>query len=83
MKIDIRKGGLFGDGKWREVTIHEDGTTIKFDVSEGDELKQFHETLIDSAFNDMSMDEIIMFLTENGYADEIIERYEIEKAEAA
>lgn len=83
MQIDIRKGGLFGDGKWREVTIREDGTTIKFDVSEGDELKSFHERLIDSAFRDMSMDEIVTFLTENGYADEIIERYENEKSEAA
>lgn len=83
MQIDIRKGGLFGDGKWREVTIREDGATIKFDVSVGDELKKLHETLIDSAFDDMSMDEIITFLTECGYADEIIERYENKKSEAA
>ncbi len=29
------------------------------------------------------MDEIIAYLTENSYSDEIIERYEEEKSEAA
>lgn len=83
MKISISKGGIFGDGGWREVTIKEDGATIKFDVSEGKELENFHETLIDAAFGDMTMDEVVKYLTENGYADEIIERYENEKSEVA
>lgn len=83
MEIDIRKGGLFGTESWKDVTVKEDGTTIKFSVNYGAEIKKFHETLLDAAFGDMDMDEIISYLKENGYADEIIERYEDEKSEAA
>lgn len=83
MEIDIRKGGLFGDGSWREVRIREDGTTINFDVSVGAELKKFRETILDAVFGDMSSDEVIAYLNESGYSEEIIERYENSKDDAA
>ncbi|BEM10527.1 hypothetical protein SM14VA5_30310 [Serratia marcescens] len=83
MEIDIRNVNNYGSIEWREVTVKEDGATIKFDVGVGDELKKLHETLLDAAFGDMEMDEIVSYLTANGYADEIIERYEEEKSEAA
>lgn len=83
MEIDIRKGGIFGHETWREVRIKESGTTITFDVSEGNELDSFRETILDAVFGDMSMDEVIKYLNESGYSEEIIERYEEEKSEAA
>lgn len=83
MEIDIRKGGICGHATWREVRIKEGGTTINFDVSDGNELNSFRETIIEAVFGDMSMDEVVKYLTESGYSDEIIERYENEKSEAA
>lgn len=83
MEIDIRKGGICGHATWREVRIKESGTTINFDVSEGNELNSFRETILEAVFGDMSMDEVVKYLTESGYSDEIIERYEDEKSEAA
>ncbi|CAI1179848.1 hypothetical protein [Serratia proteamaculans] len=83
MEINIRKSPSYGSASWRNVEVKEDGTKISFDVSVGDELNKFHETLLDAAFGDMEMDEIVSYLTANGYADEIIERYEEEKSEAA
>lgn len=83
MEIDIRKGGICGHATWREVRFKESGTTINFDVSEGNELNSFRETILDAVFGDMSMDEVVKYLTESGYSDEIIERYEEEKSEAA
>ncbi|EBX9278827.1 hypothetical protein DT177_23900, partial [Salmonella enterica subsp. enterica serovar Braenderup] len=68
---------------WREVTVKEDNTTIKFDLNTYGEIKEFCHHLLDTAFAEMEMDEIIAYLTENSYSDEIIERYEEEKSEAA
>ena len=64
MEIDIRKGGICGHATWREVRIKESGTTINFDVSEGNELNSFRETILDAVFGDMSMDEVVKYLTE-------------------
>lgn len=83
MEINIRGCNNYGSASWKDVTVKEDGTTINFSVNVGEELKRFRETLLDAAFGDMNMDEIIAYLTENGYSDEIIERYEDEKSEAA
>lgn len=83
MEIEIRKGGVFGHNTWREVRIKESGTTINFDVHEGNELNLFRETILEAVFGDMSMDEVVKYLTESGYSDEIIERYEDEKSESA
>ncbi|MEE9690379.1 hypothetical protein V4833_21925 [Enterobacter sp. HK169] len=83
MEIDIRKGGICGHATWREVRIKEGGTTINFDVSEGNELNSFREAILSAVFGDMSTDEVIKYLNESGYSEEIIERYEEEKSEAA
>lgn len=84
MEIDIRKVSSYReDYGYREVTIKDGGATIRFDVNNGADLNQFRETMLDEVFGDMEMDEIIKYLTVNGYSDEIIERYEDEKSEAA
>ncbi|MBJ9866334.1 hypothetical protein [Citrobacter amalonaticus] len=84
MEIDIRKVATYSsNGGWREVTVKEDNTTIKFDLSTNGEIKDFCHHLLDTAFAEMEIDEIISYLTESGYRDEVIERYEEEKSEAA
>lgn len=84
MEIDIRKVATYSrNGGWSEVTVKEDNTTIKFDLNSRGEITDFCHHLIDTAFAELEMDEIISYLKENGYADEIIERYEDEKSEAA
>ncbi|RKR53186.1 hypothetical protein C7387_4326 [Yokenella regensburgei] len=84
MEIDIRKVAIYSrNGGWREVTVKEDNTTIKFDLNSNNEVKAFCHHLLDTAFAEMEMDEIIAYLKENRYSDEIIERYEEEKSEAA
>ncbi|MDR7940121.1 hypothetical protein RIU82_09220 [Enterobacter soli] len=83
MEIDIRKVATYSrNGGWREVTVKEDNTTIKFDLNGNDEVKDFCHHLLDTAFGEMEMDEIIKYLTENRYSDEVIERYEEEKSAA-
>jgi len=84
MEIDIRKVANYSsNGGWREVTVKEDNTTIKFYLDTKGDIKEFCHHLLDTAFAEMEMDEIISYLTENGYSDEVIERYEEEKSEAA
>ena len=80
MEIDIRNAGI--QYKWKEVTVKHDGATIKFDVSDGDETKQLLESLLDAAFGVMDADEIVSYLNERGYSDEVIERNK-EQAETA
>lgn len=84
MEIDIRKVATYSsNGGWREVTVKEDNTTIKFDLNTISEIEKFCHHLLDTALAEMEMDDIITYLTESGYRDEIIERYEEEKSEAA
>ncbi|HAS0821239.1 TPA: hypothetical protein I3317_000994 [Enterobacter cloacae subsp. cloacae] len=84
MEIDIRKVATYSsNGGWREVTVKEDNTTIKFDLNTIGEIEEFCHHLLDTALAEMEMDDIITYLTENGYSDEIIERYEEEKSEVA
>ncbi|MEL5655625.1 hypothetical protein PTT65_04220 [Serratia ureilytica] len=83
MEIDIRKSPSYGSASWRSVEVKDGGAKISFDVSVGEELEKFHKILLDAAFGDMEMDEIVSYLTASGYSDEIIERYEEEKSEAA
>ncbi|MDI3149347.1 hypothetical protein [Serratia nevei] len=83
MEIIIRRINPYGTIRWREVKLVENGTTIKFDISDGQEFKQFCETLIDSAFGEMEMSEIYQYLKESGYLDEITRRHQEETTEAA
>lgn len=84
MEIDIRKVATYSsNGGWREVTVKEDNTTIKFDLNTIGEIEEFCHHLLDTALAEMGMNDIIAYLTEKGYSDEIIERYEDEKSEAA
>jgi len=56
--------------------------TVKFCVSDGEERNNFLKSLVDAAFGEMSMNEIISYLDDEGYSEEIIERHsEIESDE--
>ncbi len=60
-----------------KVTVKEDNTTIKFDLNTYMAKLRILPSPLGYRFcYEMEMDEIIAYLTENSYSDEIIERYE-------
>ncbi|MFZ4835930.1 hypothetical protein [Rouxiella sp. Mn2063] len=72
MEIDIRKAGVIY--KLSEVKVSHGEATIKFDIRDGEERSNFLKSLVDAAFGEMSMDEIMSYLDDEGYSDEVIER---------